>query len=101
MNWFLLAMQAITQIPNLIAHLKATSSDPGLTKQAKVLDIVTSSVGELDSLAPSVMAHPQVQAALKTANDAIYYAGQVIAAVGAQNALPPVQTLTAAAPPVA
>lgn len=92
-NWFALLMQGLTMAPGLIDHFRK-SAESGATKQTKVLDGVVTAVGALDSLAPQVLAHPQVRAALKTASDAIYYAGQVAQAVGDKTPVPaPPKTL--------
>jgi hypothetical protein len=87
MNWFALIMQGLTMAPGLIAHFRQ-SAESGASKQAKVLDAVATSVSTLNVLAPEVLQHPQVQAALKVANDAIYYAGQVAQAVGDKTDVP-------------
>lgn len=55
----------------VIEKIDATKQATGPNKKAAALDLVTTTVAGLDTMAPQVLAHPKVQAALSVLNDAI------------------------------
>jgi hypothetical protein len=71
----------------VIQHVEQTVQG-STSKQAKALDLVTTGLQALNVVDPTVLAHPQVQTALRTLNDAAVGVANIIASVQASTSPP-------------